>query len=76
MAEGLRAFRLPTPSSLQGRSLAVTSIRRVTGCNVIAIFDNGVMDSNPDPERALPAGSELLLIGDAESERRFHEEFV
>lgn len=75
MAEGLHAFRLPTPRSLRGRSLAETSIR-VTGCNVIAVFHDGVMDSNPDPKRELPAGSELLLIGDAESERRFHEAFV
>lgn len=76
VAEGLHAFRLPTPASLQGRSLAESYIRRDTGCNVIAVFDGGAMDSNPAPNRTLPHGPELLLIGDAESEKRFHDVFV
>ena len=75
VAEGLHAFRLLTPKSLQGKSLAECSVRRHTGCNVIAIADNGVMDSNPAPNRILPHGSELIVIGDAESEKRFHDAF-
>lgn len=75
VAEGLHVFRMQTPESLHGSTLAESGIRRKTGCNVIAIFHAGVMDSNPAPDRMLPHDSELLLIGDAESERRFHDEF-
>ncbi len=76
IAEGLHAFRLPTPRSLHGKPLAQSSIRHDTGCNVIAIFYNGMMDSNPAPDRVLVPGSELIVIGDAESEKRFHDTFV
>lgn len=76
VAEGLHAFRLTTPNSLEGHTLADSGIRANTGCNVIAVIHDGVTDSNPDPDRALPPGSELLLIGDAEAEKRFHDVFT
>lgn len=76
VAEGLHAFRMRTPPSLQGRSLAETDIRKDTGCNVIAISHDGGMDSNPAPDKPIPADSELIVIGDADAERRFHDAYV
>ena len=75
VAEGLHVFRLDTPPSLVGRCLAETDIRRSTGCTVIAIGLDDHFDPNPDPLRRLEAGSELVLIGDAESESKFIERY-
>ncbi len=75
VAEGLHVFRLDTPPTLVGRCLAETDIRRATGCTVIAIGHHDHFDPNPDALRRLEAGSELVLIGDAEAENRFMERF-
>lgn len=71
LAEGLNVFRLPTPPALVGRSLAECDVRARTGCNVIAVSREGRLEINPDVSRPLPAGAELYLVGDAESEGRF-----
>lgn len=75
VAEGLHVFRLDTPPSLVGRCLAETDIRRSTGCTVIAIGLDDHFDPNPDALRRLEAGSELVLVGDAESESKFIERY-
>ncbi len=75
VAEGLDVLKIPIPPSLAGRSLAQSSIRERTGCSVIAICRDGAMEINPDPATPLPAGSELVLIGTVDSERRFLEAF-
>jgi voltage-gated potassium channel len=75
VAEGLHVFRLDTPPALVGRCLAETDIRRATGCTVIAIGLADHFDPNPDALRRLEAGSELVLIGDADAESRFIERF-
>ena len=71
LAEGLEVFRLPTPPSLAGRTLADSHIRARTGCNVVAVLRGGGHDPNPDPRSPLPAEGHLVLIGDEESEDRF-----
>lgn len=76
VAEGLHVFRLRTPAALAGKSLAESHLRVRTGCNVIAIFHRGVMDSNPAPNKPIPKDSELVLIGDTQAEKRFHESFL
>ena len=68
--------RVPVGERLVGRSLAETRIRQMTGCNVVAVVQRESFDANPDPKKPLPAGGELIVIGDAESEARFFEEFV
>lgn len=75
VAEGLHVFRLDTPPSLVGRCLAETDIRRSTGCTVIAIGLDDHFDPNPNALRRLEAGSELVLVGDAESESKFIERY-
>ena len=76
MAEGLHVFRLPTPPAFQGKSLAESGIRQKTGCSVVAVVRNGITETNPDASTPLSADSELVVIGDAEAETRFHEAFV
>ncbi|MEX0820314.1 MAG: NAD-binding protein [Pirellulaceae bacterium] len=71
LAEGLDVFRVPVPGSLVGRSLAECRFRQTTGCNVVAVVQDGKTDANPDPHRPLDDNAELIIVGDAESEERF-----
>jgi voltage-gated potassium channel len=75
LAEGLDAFRIPTPPALAGRTLAESNIRETTGCNVVAVVQGPEFDVNPDARTPLPADAELVLIGDIESEARFFAQF-
>lgn len=75
LAEGLSVFRVPVPPSLAGRSIADSAIRQRTGCHVIAVARGGDLEINPDATRPLPAAGELIVIGDAESERQFLDRF-
>ena len=75
VAEGLHVFRVDTPPPLVGRCLAESDIRPSTGCTVIAVGYGEHFEANPDALEPLAAGSELVLVGDAESETRFIERF-
>jgi Trk K+ transport system NAD-binding subunit len=75
LAEGLNVFRLRVPPALAGQSLAQAKVREVTGCNVIAVDNDGVIAINPDVNQPLAADVELIVIGDSEAERRFVERF-
>ncbi|WP_459936477.1 potassium channel family protein [Desulfonatronum parangueonense] len=68
VSEGLNIFKAPAPVQLSGKTLEESSIRQQTGCNVIAIRREGRLDVNPAPGSAIAADSELIMIGDAESE--------
>lgn len=71
LAEGLDVFRVPVPRKLAGRTLVEARIREDTGCTVVALISRDGFEANPDPSLPLPAGGELALIGDSESEHRF-----
>ncbi len=71
LAEGLNIFRVQVHSSLVGRSLAESQIRTLTGCNVIAIYDQGEMHINPAPSFRFGEDNELIMIGTGEAERQF-----
>jgi voltage-gated potassium channel len=75
LAEGLHVFRLGTPQRLLGKTLAQSGIRETTGCSVVAVVNEGNFDINPDANLPLQPATELVVIGDAESEVRFHNEF-
>jgi len=75
LTEGLNLFRAPLPKVLAGKTLAESGIRPETGCNVVGIHTTYGLTLNPDPERVLEAGSELILIGDSDSEKRFLERY-
>lgn len=71
LAEGLDVFRVPVPTQLIGKSLAECRFRQVTGCNVIAIEKEGVFDARPSPSMILTSDLQLVLVGDAEAEKKF-----
>lgn len=73
LAEGLDVFHVPVPTSLVGKSLAESRFRQMTGCNVVAIEENGVFETHPDPHLPLSADAALIVVGDTEAEGRFFE---
>lgn len=73
--EGLNIFRAPVPSPLVGKSLAENQIRKQTGCSVIAISTQGELNINPDPSIPLGENDEMIMIGTADAEKRFIENY-
>ena len=76
VAEGLDVFKVKMPPSLVGKTIATSSIRRNTGCTVIALDIDRELQINPDPAQSLPAEGEIILIGSTEAENRFLEMYV
>jgi voltage-gated potassium channel len=70
IAEGLNIFRLPVRSSLAGKSLVESQIRKQTGCSIIAVSKNNQLNINPDPSILLEEHDEMVLIGTSDSEKR------
>jgi voltage-gated potassium channel len=75
LAEGLHVFRMPTPERLVGKNLAESGIRETTGCSVVALIRDGEIEINPVATVPLKPRTEIVIIGDAESESRFHASF-
>jgi Trk K+ transport system NAD-binding subunit len=76
VAEGLDVFKVAMPPSLVGKTIGESSIRRNTGCTVIALNIDREMQVNPDPAQPLPAEGEIILIGSTEAENSFLEQYV
>ena len=76
LAEGLDVFKVPVPASLAGKTLANSSLRKETGCSVIAIDTRNGAQVNPHPGTTLPSNAEIILIGSVESERRFLDRYL
>ena len=74
VAEGLDVFTVPIPRQLVGRTLAASGLRESTGCNLLALRKNGNV-VQPEVNRPLPAGVDLVIIGDKEDEQRFFEKY-
>lgn len=75
LTEGLNIFRVPAPAALVGLSLSKSRIRETTDCNVVALHTDGVLSVPPDPSVPMRADTVLVLIGSADAERRFMEQF-
>lgn len=75
LTEGLNIFRVPAPPALVGRSLIQSRIRETTDCNVVALNTGGVLSVPPDPTFPLEKDTVLILIGSADAERRFMEQY-
>lgn len=76
LAEGLNIFNHKVSSTLKGKSLIQTDIRKKTGCTVIAVRENGEMRINPDPEMKMNTNQELILIGESKGEKIFNEHYI
>jgi voltage-gated potassium channel len=75
LAEGLEVFTVPVPAPLVGKLIAEARLREDTGCNVLAVRRPGGKATPPDVIAPLEAGSELILIGDRDDERRFFQRY-
>jgi len=73
--EGLNIFRATVHPSLAGKSLIENQIRKETGCSVIAINTKGELNINPDPSIPLGKNDEMILIGTAEAEKCFFDNY-
>ncbi len=75
LVEGITLFRVTAPRSLAGVTLARSGIRQDTGCSVVALRFDGKLVINPDPSELIKQGSEMILIGTYENERKFFKVF-
>jgi len=75
LAEGLEVFTVPVPAPLVGKSIADCRLREDTGCNVFAVRAAGKGATRPDITTPLESGTELILIGDRNDERRYFDKY-
>ena len=75
VAEGLNIFRVALPEPLEGVTLMESQIRALTGCNVVAVQHGDEVRISPPPTMRLEKGSDLILVGDMQSEDRFLKSF-
>ena len=76
VAEGLEIFRMPVPTTLEGRTLLECGVREKTGCTIVAVRDaDGSLRVNPPATFTLASGQEMVLAGSDESEREFLGKF-
>ncbi len=75
VAQGLNVFRTSIPKELAGTTLAGAHVHRRTGCNVVAVERDGVLQGNPDPNVPLPDSGELVLVGTDVAEAEFSSQF-
>jgi Trk K+ transport system NAD-binding subunit len=75
VSEGLYLFKAGVPAELVGRTLGTSQLREETGCNVVALLEDGKVQVDPGPEQPLEEGATLVLIAPGESEQRFLERY-
>lgn len=75
VAEGLYLFEVKVPHKLCGSTLEESSIRERTGCSVVAIHGRGGVEAVSNPATVLEEGTEIVLVGTAEAEKRFLEAY-
>jgi voltage-gated potassium channel len=73
VAEGLDLIKVKIPKQLTGKTIKESSIRKETGCTVIAIRSGEELIINPEPEMIMEEGAEIILIGTVEAENQFFE---
>jgi len=71
VAEGLDVFKVKTPASLVGKTIAESGVRQGTGCTIVALNLEGRTIINPEPTARLSDQADLVLIGTSEDEQRF-----
>ena len=62
---------IAVPAKWAGQSLAEVNARERLGINVVGIIVNGKIDVTPDPQKPLPEGGILIVIGSNEILERF-----
>jgi Trk K+ transport system NAD-binding subunit len=75
VAEGLNLSKVKVPAQLAGYTIAQSSIRKETGCTLIAIRNEESLQINPEPNTVLQAQAEIILIGTVEAENKFFSKY-
>ena len=75
LADGLEIRTVSVPDDLVRQTLANSNIRTSTGVNVVAIDFAGHVQTDPDPNDPIPAGADLVLIGDEDAFTKFQETY-
>lgn len=73
IADGLDAFRVRVPPHMIGKTLGESQFRQSTGCNVIAIEDNGVCNTRLTSDTVLNDSAQLIVVGDADAGHKLFE---
>jgi Trk K+ transport system NAD-binding subunit len=76
LSEGFNVFRVPISAKFDNQTLLGLRIREKTGCSVVAVKRKEELIVNPDPQIVLESQDELVLIGSAESEKKFTERYL
>ncbi len=76
LGEGITLFITPTPTSLEGKSLAESGIGAKTGLSVIAIKENSKVLTLLTADTLLPRGAEIVMLGNTEMRNKFNEIFL
>lgn len=75
LADGLEIRTVSVPDDLVRQTLANSDIRPSTGVNVVAIDFAGHVQTDPDPNDPIPAGADLVLIGDKDAFTKFQDTY-
>ncbi len=75
LAEGLNICETEVSPILAGKRLGETDITRRTGCNIIALRENGSLILNPDASTVIPKEGQVIFIASTEGEKRFLDEY-
>lgn len=75
LADGLEIRTVSVPDDLVRQTLANSGIRSSTGVNVVAIDFAGHVQTDPDPNDPIPAGADLVLIGDEDAFTKFQDTY-
>lgn len=76
LSEGIDIFQVKTPQRLVGLNLIQSNIRKQTGCSVIGVKKEGIIEANPDPSAPLDSDSELLLVGSIDQQKHFFDNYI
>ena len=75
LGEGVSFFELPMPASLVGVRLGDTAIGSRAGLSVVALEEDGVLQTQLTAETILPANGRLLMLGSMEQRQEFIDVF-
>ena len=75
VGEGVELFTIPVPERLANRALRDSAIGSDTGLSVVALRIGDRMITQLTGETVLPAGADLLMLGNRDQRRTFAENF-
>ena len=75
LGEGFELFQQPVPKSLEGKTLAQSTIRARTGLNVLAVRSSGSPMAPVTAATELTPGSEMVMLGNDAQFRKFAKTF-